>query len=344
MLTKILTGALIALLILLAVAPATQAQPQLAITVSPEKRHYHYRQLVSVYGNVTYLGELVDEGLVAIQITFPHSLQGFNATRTVPANATPADDWQVETISIMTTNSEGDPQTSFTKGGDAWFKVTLRNNLAFVNRTVLYVLSLYDSDSTPFKVHWARVTILPESTFTELVRLDLNGYDGGNWVSTGTAHAYANVYTDWPSMGGSPYCPEQSAAFTIVATGTQVTGLTTPTETAAGITTLSSYNSYQAAVRLPPNIPIGTYNVTASAYYNGIRDTYTSTTFARDYEMPGDIIFNRKVDIFDVVAVASAYGTQGGAPTWNPEADLDANGKVNIFDVVIIAGNYGKTY
>lgn len=342
MLKKALACTLLALITLFIMAPVAFSQPQLAITVTTGKSEYHYRQLVNVYGNVTYFDQLVDEGLVALQITFPHSLEGFNATRTVPANATPTESWAIEITSFKTTDSNGNTQTSFGIGGYAWFEVTIWNNDDFGNKTVLYALTLCDSDSTPFKFHWVRVTIQAGTNFTERVRIDLNPYDGGTWLSTGTAKAYANVYTNWPSMGGYPYCPEKSAAFTITSTGMQTTASTTSAATSA--TTASSYNSYQAAIRLPPNIPLGIYTITASAYYNGFGDTYTTTAFNREYELKGDIMYNRKVDIFDVVAAASAYGTKGGVPLWNPEADLDANGKVDIFDIVTVASNYGETY
>jgi hypothetical protein len=330
---------LIVLFILLAVAPITLSQPQLAITVATEKHDYHYRQLVKIYGNVTYQGALVADGLVAIQTTFPHSLEGHNVTRTVPANATPTEDWVIEVTSIITTDSNGNPQTTFSNGGYAWFEVNIKNNADFGNKTVLYTLTLCDSDSTPFKFHWVRLIISAGANFTERVRLDLNGYDGGTWVSTGSAKAYANVYTNFPSMGGYPYSPEKSATFTITSTSMQTTtAKTTDTQTA------SSYNSYHAAIRIPPNVPLGTYNITVSAYYRGFKDTYTTVTFDREYEMRGDVIFNHKIDIFDIVAVATAYGKKGGLPRWNPEADLDANGKVDIFDVVKVATNYGKVY
>jgi hypothetical protein len=330
---------LVALVILLAVAPVTLSQPQLAITVTTKKHDYHYRQLVEIFGDVTYEGTLVADGLVAIQTTFPHGLEGHNATRTVPANATPTEDWEIEITSITTTDPDGNPQSTFNKGGNAWFEVNITNNAEFGDRVVLYTLTLCDSDSTPFKFHWVRVTIPAGGNFVERVRLDLNGYDGGTWVSTGSARAYANVYSNWPSMGGYPYSPEKSAAFTITSTSMQTTtAKTTETQTA------SSYHSYQAAIRLPPNVPPGTYAITVSAYYRGFRNANATTSFDREYEMKGDIVFNRKVDIFDIVTVATAYGTNGGVPKWNPEADLVANGKVDIFDVVTVASNYGKEY
>jgi hypothetical protein len=339
---KPLVGFLPALIILFFTAHPVLLQSQLEVTVTTQTKNYHYRQLVNVYGNVTYNDELVSNGLVALQITFPHSLEGFNVTRTVPANATPTENWKIEIASFSSTNSEGDPQTIFSKGGDAWFQVTIQNNEDFGDETILYTLTLCDSDSTPFKFHWVRTTIPAGGNFNELVRIDLNAYNGGTWVSTGIAKAYANVYTTWPSMGGSPYSPEKSAAFTITSSSLQ-TIATAPSPTIPA-QTASNYNSYQASIRLPPAIPLGTYTITASAYYRGSTHSWTTTTFDREYELKGDIIYNRRIDIFDVVAVASAYGTKGGVPNWNPEADLDANGKVDIFDVVTVAGNYGVVY
>ena len=344
MLRKTLACMLLALITLFITLPVTFSQPQLSITLDTEKINYHYRQLVSIYGNVTYFDVPVEEGLVALQITFPHGSAGFNATRTVPANATPTDDWEVEIVSVRTLDGNGDPQTIFSKGGNAWFEVEVHNNSVFGNKTVLYTLTLFDSDSTPFKSHMVRATIQAGTSFTDRVRMDLNGYDGGAWVSTGTAKAHASVYTNWPSMGGYPYCPEKSATFTITSTDLQTTTL--PESAATPAQTASYYNSYQAAIRLPPDIPLGTHIITASAYYNSFT-AYTNTSFEREYEMKGDILYNRKVDIFDIVAAASAYNTKGGLPRWNPEADLPLptpNGKVDIFDIVAVSSNYGKTY
>jgi len=323
-----------------AVAPIVLSEPHLEITVNISKHNYHYRQLVNIYGNVTYGDQLVEDGLVALQLGFYYSSIRHNATRTVPANATPTENWTIEINSFITTDSNGDPQTAFKKGGNAWFKYNVTNNDVFESQTILIVVSLYDVDATPFKTHWIRTTVTAGTTFGEMFRIDLNGYDGGNWISTGSAVAYANVYTDWPAQGGYPYCPEKAASFTIL----PQSGLATNLPSYAAPAGESSYNSYHASVRLPPNIPLGTYNITVSAYYRGFKNAFTTCDYDREYEMRGDIIYNRKIDIFDIVAVAAAYGKTGGQPGWNPEADLDANGKVDIFDIVIVAGSYGKVY
>lgn len=155
------------------------------------------------------------------------------------------------------------------------------------------------------------------------------------------------MYTDWPLNDGYPYSPEKSANFTI----TSGSGLSSLSTNSALPTSDNGHNSYEAAIRLPPRTPLGTCTIIASAYYNGHKDALDTTTFDREYEMLGDIVFNRKIDIFDVVILAAAYGTQGGDILWNPEADISsastfehADGKVNIYDVVLVSGRYGTEY
>lgn len=43
------------------------------------------------------------------------------------------------------------------------------------------------------------------------------------------------------------------------------------------------------------------------------------------------------VDVFDLVQVASAYGTTPDEPKWDPRADLNGDGVVDIFDLVPVA-------
>ena len=92
--------------------------------------------------------------------------------------------------------------------------------------------------------------------------------------------------------------------------------------------------------------PYGNYTITAVAdIVPGETDVADNTynygwmfiTIAGDMDGDGD------VDIFDIVIIASAYGTSIGNPAYNPNADIDGDGDVDIFDVVIAAGNYGTS-
>jgi len=92
------------------------------------------------------------------------------------------------------------------------------NNISFEHVDVLLTMVASDNCTVPvgvavkvaFRVHpghqvqcvpgvtatWDRITIPP-------------------WAFVGSATVYVNVFTDYPSAGGIPYCPEKSAAFSI---------------------------------------------------------------------------------------------------------------------------------
>jgi hypothetical protein len=58
----------------------------------------------------------------------------------------------------------------------------------------------------------------------------------------------------------------------------------------------------------------------------------------------GDVDGDRDVDIFDIVMMASAYGSGEGDPAYNPIYDIDGDGDIDIFDIVAAAGNYGESW
>ncbi|UCG37399.1 MAG: hypothetical protein JSV64_03765 [Candidatus Bathyarchaeota archaeon] len=56
---------------------------------------------------------------------------------------------------------------------------------------------------------------------------------------------------------------------------------------------------------------------------------------------PGDLDGDMDVDIFDVVTLASSYGSEVGDPEYDPNSDVDCNDRIDIFDVVMIVPFYG---
>jgi hypothetical protein len=58
----------------------------------------------------------------------------------------------------------------------------------------------------------------------------------------------------------------------------------------------------------------------------------------------GDANEDFKVDIFDIVEMASAFGSHKGDPEYKPEYDLDVDGEIAILDLVTAAGNYGQRW
>jgi subtilisin family serine protease len=56
----------------------------------------------------------------------------------------------------------------------------------------------------------------------------------------------------------------------------------------------------------------------------------------------GDLGDSFNVDLFDVVIVARAFGSQPNETEWNPVANINIDKYIDIFDIVIIALNFGK--
>lgn len=60
--------------------------------------------------------------------------------------------------------------------------------------------------------------------------------------------------------------------------------------------------------------------------------------------IPGDVDADFDVDIFDIVAMAGAYGSLAGEPEYNANYDLIYDGQIDIFDIVLAANHYGEEY
>jgi len=59
--------------------------------------------------------------------------------------------------------------------------------------------------------------------------------------------------------------------------------------------------------------------------------------------IPGDLIPDELVDIFDVTVVAVAFGAEPGDSNWNPRADpMPDYDLVDIFDITVCAVNFGR--
>jgi len=57
--------------------------------------------------------------------------------------------------------------------------------------------------------------------------------------------------------------------------------------------------------------------------------------------LPGDVDGDGDVDIFDLFAVASAFGTVQGDAGYNPDCDFDSDGDADINDLYTCGSNFG---
>jgi hypothetical protein len=320
-----------------------QSSP-LKITVTADPPPYTYRGKVQVEGNLTLNGAPVD-GLAGIEVnslnasyktTFAHMV-----TRTaLVGNPPPTSRFNITLVSVAPVADNGTRVNTFRKNANARVSVTV-TNYYYNDRAVLITVFAVDSDSTPIvsQVLSLKTTLLGGGggvVYSPQFYID-------SWVSPGPAKLYANVYSGWPSSGGYPYTPEKSANVTILpATGS---GYSTSNQQtlATGSPTIQSGSAYAISFRLPPNAPQGEYVVNATGWAQGWT-AYGSTAFNRTRQILGDINFDHKIDILDVVSVTWAYGASSGSAMWDPKLDVQSDGKIDILDVVVLTSKYGIHY
>lgn len=87
----------------------------------------------------------------------------------------------------------------------------------------------------------------------------------------------------------------------------------------------------------------GSHNITVYANDTSGNIGSSGTVFFT-VRLLGDLNSDRRVDIFDLVAVLYAYGSSSGDANWNPLADVNQNSKIDVLDVVIVVRDYGKTW
>jgi hypothetical protein len=197
-----------------------------------------------------------------------------------------------------------------------------------------------DNDSTPLasEVAHIRTTILGNGGKVKFYPQ----FSIPTWASLGSAEIYADVYSDWPSLGGVPWCSERNATFTIAPATSSFFKSSHEISSENSVMAISEH-SYAISFRLPPNAPEGNYSVNANAYAKGWVGN-DNTTFVKPYQILGDVDFDHRITILDIVRVAAVYGSKSGDSDWNPMEDLAPNGKVDIFDIVTITAKYGLKY
>jgi hypothetical protein len=109
---------------------------------------------------------------------------------------------------VIPCNQTGYPKDTFNLGTLAFFKVTI-NSTALILQNTLITINLYDNASASISLESFQALITP-GTSTIIFGLSIP-----TTATIGTATVYACAYTDWPSQGGFPHCPEMSATLEI---------------------------------------------------------------------------------------------------------------------------------
>jgi general secretion pathway protein D len=117
----------------------------------------------------------------------------------------------VPTIAILEvtpSNQIGEPASSFRIGTMAYFKVTI-NATSVGPEPVLVTLNVFDADQRVLGVVSFQGPLVPGISSFVL------GFPIPALASIGVSSVHANVFTDWPHLGGTAYCPERYSTFQI---------------------------------------------------------------------------------------------------------------------------------
>ena len=112
---------------------------------------------------------------------------------------------EVTIISVTPTDMMGNPVSSFTRGTTVNVKVMVSGN---TDANVLITANVFDSDGATLGVSGNAFPISGENSAS----LSFHIPDS---ASLGEAQIYANVFTDWPSLGGVPIARESVGTVTI---------------------------------------------------------------------------------------------------------------------------------
>ncbi len=300
--------------------PIVKSQFDLDVTVEAQKTAYV--ELANIKGNVSFQGELVENGLIGIQVNREATPI---VMRTLQLNTNPSGTYSLEVTSLLPVDEKGNYKPSTERGKYIWIKMTIKNK-SFAPRDVYLAITILDSQLTPLTVEMAIIAMPGNSNATFMPRAYIQ-----KWANVGKAFICANAYYSWPKDGGRPYCPETVSNFNIEQSSSgSLPGAPVQNGT------------YGMSFRLRPDMMWGTcqVNVTAWSPSAGGYTGTSSTNF--EYWLPGDFDHDNDVDLFDAVRLLVAYGSKEGDAAYNPICDIVAPyGVINLFDAVLMLKYYG---
>lgn len=277
----------------------------LDVTVDTDKSSYIKREIVNVTGDVKFGGELVQNGLVGIQVEDPLTTI---AMRTLPLNANQSFPFSIETTSLLPTDEVGNFKPKTERGKYLWFSMVIKNK-GLSTKQVYVSITIMDNSLIPLETDLGSLTIPAGATGTFMPRMSIP-----NWATVGSAYIYGNVYDAWPKLLGRPFCPEKLSHFSII----ESIYYEPPN------TTLPTYpmqnGTYEMNFRLPPTMQPGSYKVSASAWspwaggYKGFQSTNFEAYFVPSPPWPSFVI---KPPIASPNYVITFDGSSSSAEAYN---------------------------
>jgi len=264
---KCLIPVLVALLICAAFTSNYIVEAQaLTVSVSLNRLIYYNRDTVNLYGNLTLYGTSVSDGLVGIEIINPAGTS--MAFRTFPTGNASLESL-IEISDVVPCDEYHNPTNVLKAGSRAYIKISINNRDSQPHDVVL-AMSMIDGNQIPLVAVASSIKPLDPGTSTVYLFFEIH-----TWTYIGTAMVFANAYKgSKPSEGGTPYCLEKNATFTI--TRGELNTTSKPLTTTLPSQSTGTYN---LSIKLPPQIIPGLYKVYVTAA-KGLYETSNSTTFS----------------------------------------------------------------
>jgi len=330
---KKMSIAIFTLTMLTFIALNLQVQAQtLVLTVLTDKYSYNVGDQVTIYGNLTQNNQPISGAFVALQLKTPGgNTLIIRTTQTIP-NATvycPIYIWRVTPC-----DQNGNPKNSFPRNSNAHFKIEI-SNFSPEPLTPLITINLFDANN--ISIGYTFTYTMPIQPGGELTPIILQTTIPIS-ATLGTAHVYADAFTDWPELNGTAYCPEKSATFQITSSGGAGT-FQKPNIQKLDFTTQSTENgTFSLSFRLSSTAAVGTYTIFATTQYQSEKVTISKFFLVG---VLGDIDHDGTVGPIDLGILGAAWGTFIGEPNYNPDADLDSDGVIGPLDLGILGQYWG---
>lgn len=294
----------------------------LVITLNSQKQEYFLNEQVTLWGNLTYQGEEVYDGIVSIEIISPENKT--LTIRTVSTGPVYQENYTIRIAQFYPSDAQGNIRTTpYQRGTFAYFTARIQST-DIVERDLYFAINIYDKNGKPWAISSSFGKIYPGQTIITII-----GYPIPSDFPSGTAAAYAVALTDKPQNNGVPHCPEAKTTFQV------------STSTVTPVVTSSYQNGeYYLNFSMPINSKPGDYRVYATSIYQYTPAETETITFK--IKVP-DVNNDGVIDIYDLIIVSSAFGSVPGDSNWNPAADVNGDGGVDIYDLILIASNFGWT-
>jgi len=118
--------------------------------------------------------------------------------------------WIIKIMKVETVDQYGNPKNNFARDEHVYFNLATKN-MALVPKIITFTVVIYDEQNVPIGQVVLHDWVIPPGTSQFfIINLQIP-----KWAYIGVATVYANAYTNLPTTGGVPYCPEASKEFLI---------------------------------------------------------------------------------------------------------------------------------